>query len=224
MKAPTARKVRIAAAFAIVPMLVAAGVVLADPASKAAMSRGPLLVGHENVACEACHAPSPGTTRQQIQAKVHYVVGLRETSVDFGYGAVTSKACLECHDRPNERHPIFRFHEPRFQDAVAKIEATSCLGCHSEHTAHRAFTEATFCQACHEDLVLKADPLEVNHETLIANLEWQSCLGCHDFHGNHRHEAPVMLEEAYAPAAIRQYLRAGPSPYPLPKIYEATED
>lgn len=224
MQPPTARQVRIIAAFAILPMFAAAGVVLTDRELMPVMSHGPLQAGHEAVNCESCHLPSAGTTRQQVQAKVHYLVGMRETSVDFGYSEVRSDACLECHERPNERHPIFRFQEPRFQEAVTQVEATSCLGCHSEHTSHRATTDLVFCQACHEDLKLKSDPLDVNHETLIANLEWQTCLGCHDFHGNHRHEAPKLLAAAIAASDVAAYLRDGASPYPLPKLFEAKED
>lgn len=122
---------------------------------------------------------------------------MRDTGVDFGYGAVTSKACFQCHERPNERHPIFRFHEPRFEKAVAQVEATSCLGCHGEHTTHRTTADLTFCQACHEDLVLKTDPLDVDHATLIADRRWETCLGCHDFHGNHRQKAPDAVEAAF---------------------------
>lgn len=224
MKPPTARQVRIAAAFAILPMFVAAGVVITDRNAMPVMSYGPLQAGHDKVNCESCHRPSPGTVRQQIQAKLHYFIGLRAKSVDFGYGAVTSAACLDCHARPNERHPIFRFREPRFQKAVSEIKATSCLGCHSEHTTYRATANLTFCQACHEALRLTSDPLDVSHEDLISARNWQSCLGCHDFHGNHAQQTPRVLDAAIPPIEIRKYLAAGPSPYAVPKLFEARED
>ncbi len=224
MRSPTARQIRIFAALAIVPMFVAAGVVLTDRDAMSIMSHGPLQAGHDAVNCESCHTPSPGTTRQKIQAKVHFLLGLREVSVDFGFEEVTSQACLTCHARPNERHPIYRFQEPRFQKAVEVIDATSCLGCHSEHTTFRTTTDLKFCQACHADLELKSDPLDVNHATLIDNLEWQTCLGCHDFHGNHSHKAPLLLEAAIPAVQISAYLRSRPSPYALPKRFEAKED
>ncbi|TCL09292.1 cytochrome c3-like protein [Shimia isoporae] len=223
MKAPTARQVRIAAVFAGLPMFLAAAVVMTDPIAMPIMAHGPIQASHESIQCEACHQPSPGTARQQVQGKLHFLLGLRETPVDFGFSAVTSKACLACHERPNERHPIYRFQEPRFQASLALVEATSCLGCHSEHTNHRASIDLLFCQACHEDLKLKSDPLDVNHETLIANLEWQTCLGCHDFHGNHKHQAPTLLEAAIPAEAVLLYLQAGPSPYPLPKLFKGRE-
>ncbi|KPA22689.1 Doubled CXXCH motif [Shimia sp. SK013] len=224
MRSPTARQIRIAAVFAFVPLLVAAGVVLTDRKAMPIMSHGPLQAGHSDVRCESCHVPSAGTVRQQLQAKVRFGLGMRDTRVDFGYGAVTSKACLQCHERPNERHPIFRFHEPRFEKAVTQVEATSCLGCHAEHTTHRTTVDLVFCQACHDDLALKSDPLDVDHATLIADRRWQTCLGCHDFHGNHSAHPPKALEEAFAPLEIEAYLRAGPSPYALPKNFEAKED
>jgi len=136
---------------------------------------------------------------------VRYVLGLRETPVDFGYAAVQSGQCLTCHARPNERHPIYRFREPRFADAVQKVEARSCLGCHSEHRPEILTAKSTLCQACHEDLVVKNDPVDVLHVTLVGQDNWSSCLGCHDFHGNHALKPPSQTTAALPEAVIWAY-------------------
>ncbi|MEM1237081.1 MAG: cytochrome c3 family protein [Pseudomonadota bacterium] len=207
----------------LLPMAVLGAVVLTVPEAKVVISAGPIQHGHADVDCAGCHVSSAGSLRQQAQANVKYALGLRNHPVDFGYAKVTSDTCLDCHERPNERHPIYRFNEPRFLEARETVEATTCLGCHSEHAAERSFIEPTFCVACHEDLELKNDPVDVPHVTLIADARWDTCMGCHDFHGNHPVEPQVTLATAYAPEDIIDYLADGPSPFGDKKIYEAKE-
>lgn len=215
------RQLRWLALFVMMPVAALGAVVLTVPNVKEVVSAGPIQHGHADISCSGCHKESPGTIRQQAQANVRYVLGLRQGPVDFGYAAVTSGVCLDCHERPNERHPIYRFNEPRFVEALASVQANSCLGCHTEHTEERAFVEPTFCVACHEDLTLKSDPIDVPHATLIADDRWETCLGCHDFHGNHAVRPQLVLDEAYDVEGIASYLADGPSPYGEGKIYEA---
>ncbi|MFY0597234.1 MAG: cytochrome c3 family protein [Cognatishimia sp.] len=217
---PGAQTIRkIALVFAI-PVAVLGWAALTFPSQMTLVAHGPIQNGHTDLVCADCHIASPGTTRQQIQGKLHYGLGLREAYVDFGYAEITSKQCLACHERPNERHPIYRFNEPRFQDAAGIVDATSCLGCHSEHTGHRVFSKPQVCRACHGDLKLKADPLDVSHVDLIKQKNWDRCLGCHDFHGNHRHVVPDEVRNAIPEAEIRAYLRDGASPYGDDKFFE----
>lgn len=217
---PGAQTIRkIAIVFAI-PVAVLGWAALSYPSQMTLLAHGPIQAGHEDLVCSDCHIASPGTVRQQIQGKLHYWMGLRETAVDFGYAEISSQQCLDCHERANERHPIYRFNEPRFSEAKEVVDATTCLGCHSEHTGHRAFSDPKICRACHGDLALKSDPLDVSHIELIKEENWGSCLSCHDFHGNHRHEVPVFLQNAIPEAEIRAYLRDGPSPYGDNKIFE----
>ena len=70
---------------------------------------GPSNVGHENVQCKYCHFSAQGTFRQQIQANVYYLLGKRPAPADFGRKSVSNESCLSCHNRPNERHPVYRF-------------------------------------------------------------------------------------------------------------------
>lgn len=217
----TPEKIRYAALLVMVPVIVLCTAALSVPKVKTALAHGPIQAGHEGLECKDCHIKPEASWRQQIQANVKYVAGARETPVDFGYHEVDSATCLDCHERPNERHPIYRFREPRFQEALTVVEATSCLGCHTEHTDDRSFSELDFCAACHEDLELKSDPVDVPHHTLIADDNWNSCLGCHDFHGNHLHEVPTVLGAAFSVDELKDYLRAGPSPYGSEKRYEA---
>ena len=81
--------------------------------------------------------------------------------------------------------------------------------------------EPNFCVACHQDLTVKNDPIDVPHVTLIAGERLVTCLGCHDFHGNHTAEPQVTLAAAYDEAEILDYLAEGASPYGSDKIYEA---
>ena len=184
---------------------------------------GPANTGHENLECADCHEAAEGTPRQQIQANVRHLIGLRDTGVDFQHEDVTSQDCLACHARPDDRHPIFRFNEPRFAEARAEIGANDCVSCHLEHQGERATIEPTFCINCHEDLTLKNDPLDVSHEQLIAIDEWQSCLGCHDFHGNHVRETQVIYDERIPNDVVVDYLKGGKSPYSAEKKHQAQE-
>jgi hypothetical protein len=188
--------------------------VLNQPGNEALHAHGPMNSGHEEIACAECHEPAPGTARQQIQANLRHVLGQRSTAADFGRQPAGSDACLACHDRPNERHPIYRFIEPRFAEARAALHPETCISCHVEHSGRRVTLEDNgFCRACHEDTRLRKDPVDVPHERLISEERWETCLGCHDFHGNHVMRTRKLLGEAIAPAAIRSYFEGGPSPF-----------
>lgn len=217
-----ANRRRVISALIATPVALIAALVLAGSAGTSLVQHGPLMPGHQNLACIDCHLPARRSTRQQLQASVRYLVGLRDRPADLGNRAVTSADCLTCHERENERHPIYRFREPRFEKARAQIDATSCLTCHTEHTGHRvALDDITFCRACHEDLKLKQDPIDVPHTTLIAQKRWDSCLGCHDFHSNHPIRTPLTMACARDPAAIRHWLADGPDPYSTSKTFKA---
>ena len=218
---PTPATLRWLALFSMLPLMGLGVVVVTVPEAQTVISSGPIQHGHADVDCAGCHVASAGTVRQQTQANVKFAMGLREHPVDFGFQEVDAQTCIGCHERPNDRHPIYRFNEPRFRDAKATVDATTCLGCHTEHTGQKAFVEPTFCVACHQDLTLKNDPIDVPHVTLIAEKQWGTCLGCHDFHGNHPVKPQVTLAAAYDEAAILDYLAEGPSPYGEDKIYEA---
>lgn len=217
----TPDRIRIFALLLMIPFAVGAVAVLAKPSFQEVLAHGPIQAGHENVQCTDCHRRDDATLRQQIQANLHYALGNRENSVDFGYLPVTSSDCLDCHERPNERHPIYRFREPRFAEAVEVVNATSCMGCHTEHTDQRSFSDVGVCAACHGDLKLVNDPVDVSHETLVREKQWQTCLGCHDFHGNHTYKAPKLMVEAVPVQDIEDYLAAGDSPYGTEKLYKA---
>lgn len=191
------------------------------PGSDAWRSKGPANTGHSSVACEACHVSAPGSLRQQIQAKVHFRVGLRESDVAFGHKAVDNSDCLACHARAGDDHPVDRFAEERFAPARRALAAHTCSGCHTEHTGRRVTMPATGCQHCHDNLALKKDPLDVPHAKLVADKNWQSCLGCHDFHGNVVRETPKRLKDAISPQAVEAYLAGGAPIYGNQRRFEA---
>jgi hypothetical protein len=213
--------IRLSALILILPITLFSVVTMMNPDLKKTLAHGPIQDGHKDIQCSGCHQRDNATWRQQIQANVQFALGYRDDAVDFGYLPVTSTQCLNCHQRPNERHPIYRFREPRFADAVEKVMATSCLGCHTEHTDERSFAPVEFCSACHKDLKLTSDPLDVPHATLAKDQRWGTCLGCHDFHGNHKKRAPKLLIEAAPILEIIEYLADGSSPYGAEKVYKA---
>jgi hypothetical protein len=188
--------------------------VLAVPAREAWHARGPMNVGHEALRCAWCHRDARGSFRQQVQANFRYALGLRQSPADLGRRDVGNQACLSCHDRPDDRHPVYRFLEPRFAEAREKLAPQQCTSCHREHTGKRVtLGEIGYCENCHEDTHLRKDPIDVPHERLIALDRWQSCLGCHDFHGNHLMQTATTLDRAIAPAQVRAYFDGGASPY-----------
>lgn len=186
-------------------------------------AKGQIQSGHQDLACNACHVKSSGTLRQQLQANARYLLALRSSPADIGFSKVTSAQCLSCHERPNERHPIYRFQEPRFHEARSIVDATSCLGCHAEHENRKVSAGPDFCQACHGDLRLKTEVIDIPHHELIQNKDWNSCLGCHDFHGNHRMETARTYSQRHSVSQIQDYLGAGPSPYGNSLFFEAKE-
>jgi hypothetical protein len=170
-------------------------------------------VGHEHLQCGSCHRAAQGTTRQQLQSNARSALGLRAAPVDFGLQPVTNEACRSCHDRPDDRHPVYRFLEPRFAAARAALAPQECTSCHGEHVGRRATVEPDACRHCHAELALENDPISTPHAELVASRAWSTCLGCHDFHGNHAIEVPTVLADAVAPQDILAYLAGGPSPY-----------
>jgi hypothetical protein len=174
---------------------------------------GSMNAGHEGLACADCHQSAPGTLRQQLQANVRYLLGLRTTPADFGAKDVENGDCLSCHARPDDRHPVFRFNEPRFREARQAIAPERCESCHREHRGQRVTVANGFCSNCHEGMSMKQDPLAVTHAQLAHEEAWSTCLECHDFHGNHRFETPTDPGQAITPTALRRYFEGGEDPY-----------
>jgi hypothetical protein len=172
--------------------------------------------GHEQTACEDCHRDAPGTLRQQLQANARYLLGRREAPVEFGKLPVGNQDCLACHERPFDRHPVFRFNEPRFSEARKALSPQLCASCHREHSGQRVTAQAGYCAECHADIDLSEDPVRPTHAQLSADGLWATCLGCHDFHGNHSFDPPTEFDARIDAREIEAYLKGGPSPYPLP--------
>ncbi len=184
-------------------------------------SPGPANVGHEALACGDCHRRAPGTIRQQLQANARWLLGIRAEAVDFGLMPVSSEDCADCHRRPDDRHPIYRFVEPRFAKVRRAIGAERCVSCHREHTGSRVTVENGFCRHCHEEISIPNDPVNPAHRELALAAEWTTCLRCHDFHGNHRTDPPTHLDVAIGSYEVERYLAGGPSPWRTGKHTEA---
>ncbi len=187
---------------------------LTFPDRNAMVAKGPMNTGHEGLGCQECHSAVAGTAAQQLSSNVYHWLGLRESSIGFGSEDVGNTACLDCHERPEDRHPVARFVEPRFSDVRKDLAAQMCITCHTEHQGVRV-TQPTigFCIHCHQDTALEDDPINPTHAELVRRESWNTCLQCHDFHGNHVWTTPLRLEEGVAEALIWDYFLGGPSPY-----------
>ncbi|MGR9046587.1 MAG: cytochrome c3 family protein [Gammaproteobacteria bacterium] len=180
--------------------------------------------GHEKVKCSSCHKKAIGTARQQIQATMRFILAQRDRPADFGYKAVDNELCLYCHDRPNDRHPVYRFLEPRFLKARESLSPERCVSCHAEHNGRRVtLTEIGYCSHCHKKTKLRNDPLDVPHDKLIVLKLWDSCLGCHDFHGNHIRQTPKTVDQIISNEEIYVYFEGGSSPYGNERHYKAKQ-
>lgn len=189
-----------------VPVVLTVAVILADDNYYHLNIPGEMNTGHEQQGCATCHLPQVGSARQQLQAQVDYWLGRRSDWVYFGTLPVRNETCIGCHERADDRHPIYRFREPRFREARATIGADQCSSCHREHNGVRVTQPATFCQTCHRDTKIKNDPIDTPHSILIEQKRWNTCLGCHDFHGNHVFETPKRLQQATSPEMVARYL------------------
>lgn len=190
---------------------------LASPGAERFHAAGPSNPGHALLDCSECHRPAVGTPRQQLQAKASALLGLREYDADFVHREVRTRDCQACHLREDDRHPVYRFDEPRFVDARAALGANRCTGCHVEHSGRRASVTSGFCETCHSEIKIKEEPLRgspaISHAELAETGRWATCMTCHDFHGNHKYAPPSRMEEALSEAAVFEYLSDGVSPY-----------
>lgn len=181
-------------------------------------------IGHEKLQCTDCHRRAEGGARQQIQANLKQQMGLRQHEAYFQFNPVANEQCLDCHDRPNDRHPVQRFNEPRFAEVREKLHPELCVSCHAEHQGVRVTQKSIeYCQNCHEEFSLKHDKISIPHQTLSKQQRWQTCLGCHDFHGNHKMDVPTEIGKEIPPAKIIEYFKGAPSPYPGKIIHKAKE-
>lgn len=209
------------AAFALGAALVAGLLALPDHARS--VVPGAMVPGHEGLACTKCHAVAPGTMRQQVQANLLHWAGLRRTGASFGHEPVSQGACAGCHARDDDRHPSFRFREPRFTASNRTLDARDCLTCHAEHAGRRVSNDGLFCASCHEGMKARREVIQPAHSELSQTKRWDTCLTCHDFHGNHPVKAPHRFEEARDLAAVRAYLADGPDPYSPRKAHPARD-
>ncbi|MBO9700814.1 MAG: cytochrome c3 family protein [Sporocytophaga sp.] len=199
--------------------------VLTMPSNEKLLCKGPMNIGHETLECSSCHQNAQGTIRQQFQAKAKLLLSLRKDEPDFGKMDVDNKGCINCHQRENDRHPVNRFMEPRFEKVRSELAVEKCETCHREHQGVRVtLNDIQYCENCHDDLDVKEDPLDVSHKVLVKNAQWNTCLQCHDFHGNHQMKVPVLLKDTIPHIKVMEYINGGLDPYSADKIYKAITD
>jgi len=198
--------------------------VLTLPQSIEFHATGPSNIGHEELQCHQCHKGALGTMRQRIQANIQYIFGNRSEAESFGLKPVTNKECIYCHERPNDRHPVYRFFEPKYQKVQQAIEPQYCVSCHREHTGERVTRSMTFCHNCHDELIVKNDSISIRHQELVTKKDWESCLGCHDYHGNHRMTVETEYSNKLSTIEIYKYFDFAESPYSKSKFYQVPKE
>jgi len=185
--------------------------------------------GHEALTCNECHEKAEGSFRQQIQANLHYLLGQRSTLAAFNFSTPDNKDCLACHEREDDRHPVYRFNEPRFSEVRKKIQPQLCSSCHQQHKSVMFTADSQNCRYCHKDMRLKNDllvmPHTTSHQDLIKHKRWDSCLACHDFHGNHMRKIPITDNAMLDKKALSAYLagKINSDPYANKKTAPAKE-
>lgn len=199
-------------------------VILILPQSVTLHATGPGNIGHEKLKCEHCHKEDIGSIRQRLQANIQYLLGGREQAVSFGLKPVSNNECIYCHERPNDRHPVYRFFEPKYQKIQKQIQPQFCVSCHREHTGKRVTSDMVFCKNCHKNLKLKNDPITKTHQEIVENKDWSSCLGCHDYHGNHRMKINTDYQKRIHKETIAQYFNVFASPYSKEKLYQVAPE
>ena len=196
-------------------------IVLMHPANSSLHQLGQMNPGHDKLRCEACHQQEIGTLRQRLRANVISLINFRAPSFSIMNKPVTNTECLQCHQRDDDRHPTYRFNEPKYSKVRTIIAPQLCNSCHQEHKGQRVSSQQDICQHCHDKLQIKKDPLEVSHQSLIKQEQWDSCLGCHDFHGNHIRQTPSQSADAISTPEIKKYFLNADSPYSDKKQYKA---
>lgn len=186
---------------------------------------GELHTGHKKLTCPACHERAEGSLRQQIQANFRYLLQQHPSLSAFNFATPDNSDCLACHEREDDRHPVYRFNEPRFSAVRKAIQPQVCISCHQQHQGVMFTGDTQNCRHCHEEMRLKDDLIIPSHEKLIDTEQWQSCLACHDFHGNHDRHVPTMTTEMLDQQDIEYYLQGIPNsdPYAEEKTMTAKE-
>lgn len=195
-------------------ILAGAGVLGYALGTQKPLAKGPVMPGHETLDCESCHVPTGASLRQQLQANVRAAL----TGADpypVGHRAPGNEVCQDCHWRADDRHPVYRFAEPRF--AVARQRGLDrCVTCHREHRGGKVtLADAGYCRTCHDGIDPKPEPIrDTSHAALAESGRWDTCLECHDFHGNHRWKAPETMRKRIDLAGLENWSAGkGPSPY-----------
>jgi predicted CXXCH cytochrome family protein len=118
-------------------------------------------------------------------------------------------ACVSCHGAElkaaDDKHPLAKFTDPRNAELLERIDATSCVACHTEHRP--AMTNATgvtqpddVCFHCHSGIAEERE----SH----AGMAFDTCAssGCHNFHDNRALYEDFLLRHLDDPAIVARPL------------------
>jgi mono/diheme cytochrome c family protein len=124
----------------------------------------------------------PGTTTAG-----HYQIEAACASCHTPFGGVTDESCLACHGEElqasDDSHPRSKFTDPRNAELVERLDATTCVTCHGEHSPDRTRSMGVtlpddYCFTCHSDIAEDRP----SHN----GLAFTTCAsaGCHNYHDN----------------------------------------
>ena len=131
------------------------------------------------------------------------------------------EACLSCHKedlkKANDSHPIKKFRDPRNADRLAKLDASKCVTCHTEHKpgitkAMGVTLPVDYCFKCHEDI---AKERPHTHK----NLGFETCAsaGCHNYHDNKALYERFLEKHAKEPDMKKTQIIKAVNAEPLPE-------
>ena len=117
----------------------------------------------------------------------HYQIELACQSCHTPFEGVRQDACLTCHaqelETANDSHRKGKLSDPRHADFLVRLEALTCVTCHTEHreeitTVMGVTVPEDFCFHCHATI---ADERQ-SHAGIPSNT--CATAGCHNYHDN----------------------------------------
>lgn len=117
----------------------------------------------------------------------HYQIEMKCAACHEPGGSVREQSCRDCHTEElrvaRDTHPESKFRDPTKAVLLEKIDARSCIACHTEHAPERTHDmgltlPADYCFHCHQTIAEERP----SHN----GLSYDSCstIGCHNFHDN----------------------------------------
>jgi hypothetical protein len=172
----------------------------------------------------------PGKTSQG-----HHQIEIKCDVCHTTFGGVKQEACLRCHEteleQVNDNHGTKKFSDPRNAPLLEKLNAQSCITCHTEHqqeiTDPIGVTVAMdVCVYCHLDIA-KDRP---THQ----GMGFDTCHNCHNYHDNrslyedflvkHLHEPDTLPNAKMSARNFREFYKPAENQSIMPLTWEQRDN